>query len=285
MSTESAYSPPRAPAVARDEPPVPWTARVPFLLAFSAATILLIPLEMWLPGGVAATVALVLLLRDPVPAFRRRLGTLLGCVALLAASPIHTDTSTRHFATLGLPFFLAIVGPAVLLARTDPGVIRYRFFPRRIRKLDLLYTAISIPLAWLVIEFYFFHANPELPTHWPLPAVRDAESVRRLFIGINCVGIWDELFFVNTVYAVLRSVFPFRVANAVQAVVYSAVLTDMAFTGIGPVVVYAFAWTQGAMFEKAEGLLWVLVVHLIVDFYLVAAIVGYHYPGSGYAGF
>ena len=115
-----------------------------------------------------------------------------------------------------------------------------------------------------------------------MPAEFDEGEVRRLFLGINMVGIWDELFFVNTVFAVLRSLFSFRVANALQAVVYTAVLYDMAFTGIGPLVILAFAWTQGAMFEKSEGLIWVLIVHLVVDFFLVAAIVGSSYPGVGF---
>jgi len=72
------------------------------------------------------------------------------------------------------------------------------------------------------------------------------------------------------------------VANAAQAVVYTAVLCDMAFTGIGPIVVYGFAWTQGAMFEKADNLLYVLLVHIIVDVFLFAAIVGHHYPGYSF---
>ena len=101
----------------------------------------------------------------------------------------------------------------------------------------------------------------------------------RLFVGINSVGIWDELFFVNVSFAVLRSLFRFRTANAIQAVLYTSVLYDMAFTGIGPFIVYLFAWTQGAMFEESENLLFVLVVHLIVDAFLISAIVGFHYPG------
>ena len=35
------------------------------------------------------------------------------------------------------------------------------------------------------------------------------------------------------------------------------------------------------MFEKSESLLWVLIVHLIVDFFLVAAIVQSYYPSYG----
>ena len=65
-----------------------------------------------------------------------------------------------------------------------------------------------------------------------------------------------------------------------QAVLYTAVLFDMAFTGLGIFIVFFFAWTQGNMFEKSESLLWVLIVHLIVDFFLVAFIVQTHYPES-----
>jgi hypothetical protein len=62
-------------------------------------------------------------------------------------------------------------------------------------------------------------------------------------------------------------------------VIYTSVLTDMAFTGIGPVLIYIFALTQGSMFEESENLLYVLAVHLIVDFFLYHAILQGHYPG------
>ena len=66
-------------------------------------------------------------------------------------------------------------------------------------------------------------------------------------------------------------------ANAAQAVVYTSVLYDMAFTGAGPVIVYLFALTQGSMYDGSRSLLWVLLVHLIVDFFLVAAILHHYY--------
>jgi hypothetical protein len=249
------------------------------LLLLSAATVLLIPLRLPLSGAVVFAAALFAILRDPEPAARRRLGVLAGCVAVLAVAPIHTDTSNLHFVTLGLPFLAVTLGPALVLGRTDPGVIRYRLWPRKFRWLDVFYVAVSIPLAWLAFEFYFKVASPEVPTHWVLPAQPDAEANWRLFIGINCVGIWDELFFVNTVFAVLRSLFPYRIANLGQAVVYTSVLTRMAFTGIGPFLIFPFALTQGAMFEESDNLLYVLLVHLIVDFFLVAGIF-HHYYGT-----
>lgn len=254
--------------------------RCVMLGGFAAAAVLLMVLQWHVAGLVAWGAGFLAAWGDEERAVRRRMGVLFGCVALLAACDINTSTEWWNFAQLGVAFGAVIVVPALVLRRTDPGVIRYRFLPRHWRWADVIYTVLSVPLAWLILKGYWM-VNPDLYTHWTLPGELDQGAIRRLFIGINAVGIWDELFFVNTVFGVLRSLFRFRVANAVQAVVYMAVLYDMAFTGIGPVVVYAFAWTQGSMFEKSEGLLWVLVVHLVVDFFLVAAIVQSYYPGVG----
>jgi membrane protease YdiL (CAAX protease family) len=97
-------------------------------------------------------------------------------------------------------------------------------------------------------------------------------------MGINGVGIWDELFFINICFAALRYLFPFRIANPAQAVIYTSVLYDMAFTGWGPVFVAVLALTQGFMYERSKVLIWVLIVHLIVDYFLFQAIVDHYYP-------
>ncbi len=259
------------------------------LATFVAATILLIALPddlpwMALPGVVAFVACGVFIWKDPKAEVKRRMGVLLGCIAILAIPHINTSTETANFLQVGIPFSLVLLVPALILARTDPGIIRYRLLPKKIRGIDVFYTVLSIPLAWAVLQFYWL-VNPNLHFQWTLPEGEAVpEEIQRLFVGINLVGVWDELFFVNTVFAVLRSLFRFRIANAVQAVVYTSVLFDMAFIGIGPLIVYFFAWTQGSMYEQSENLLWVLVVHLIVDYFLVAAIVQGYYPeyGLGY---
>jgi len=248
------------------------------LALLCAATVLLIPLERWGLGGAVWLAGVFSLWRRPPPV-RLRLGLLFAVVAWLAVAPIHTDRSTPHFLSLGMFFALAVLVPAWVLRRHDPTVQEWRLLPRRVQPLDLIYTALSVPLAWLILRGYFFVFSPEVPANWPMPAVFTEEARWRLIAGINAVGIWDELFFVNTVYAVMRSLYPAGVANLAQAVVYTAVLNDMAFTGVGPVVVYIFALTQGAMYERSRCLLYVLIVHLIVDAFLVAAILQYHYPG------
>ena len=247
------------------------------LLCLCAATPLLVTLERFAPGLLVWAAGALLTARSR-PGFRLKLGTLYGVVLLLALAPIDTDRSTGHFLHLGA-YFAAVVFIPTLIMRRKPGVIEWRFWPRRFQWLDVFYVAISIPLAWAVIRGYFFVLSPEVPANWPMPQPFTEEGKWRLFVGINAVGIWDELFFVNTVYGLMRACFPAGRANLAQAVVYTSVLTDMAFTGVGPIVVYIFALTQGAMYERSRCLLYVLIVHLIVDAFLVAAILQYHYPG------
>ena len=247
-----------------------------------AAAVLWIAHERWL-WGLPFALAFALTLRREPPRRRRRFLALGASVAILSAAPIHTGLEPLHFLSLGLPFAAAIALPAWLLRhdRDDAGepVITYALRPRALDRVDLLYTALSIPLAWAGVQLYFRVLAPEVPFHWPLPPEPNSGSLLRLFVGINGVGIWDELFFVNVGYAVLRSLYPARWANPLQSVLYTTVLFDMAFRGAGWPLVTVFALTQGAMYERSRALLWVLVAHLVVDYFLFQAIVEAYYPG------
>jgi hypothetical protein len=249
------------------------------LIAFCGATILLIPLAWLVPGIILWGISAYCTARQGDARLRLRLGVLLGCIALLAFAPIHTALDTSHIVTLALFFAAVIAGPVIVMHHLAPGELPWRFWPVRFSRRDILYVLISVPLAWGVIYVYFFHLSPGLAENWQLPEAYESNAVRRLVAGINCVGIWDELFFINIVYALLRGVFPARIANPAQAVVYTSVLYDMAFTGHGAWIVYGFALTQGVMYEKSRVLLYVLLVHVIVDVFLVLAILQWHYPG------
>ncbi|HQW28567.1 MAG: hypothetical protein KA152_10220 [Verrucomicrobiales bacterium] len=265
--------------------------RILMLVSFALATILLIPAGQWVVGLPFVVAATWLIATDEEPKLRRRMVILLGCVLILGLCDINPGLSNENFLKLGIPFTLVIVLPSLIQHFGDrgvgrgPGIIRYRFWPVHWRKHDIIYTVLSIPLAWIILKSYEWgnrtFLNDELFRHWLLPAEPDPAIIKRLFAGINLVGIWDELFFVNTAFALLRSLFNFRVANTMQAILYTAVLYDMAFTGCGIFIVFFFAWTQGSMFEKSESLLWVLLVHLIVDYFLVAFIVQAYYPDYG----
>jgi len=251
------------------------------LIAFAASAVLLIPLEAFVPGLVVWLLALALAWRTGDSLVRRNFGILLGCVLVLGFAPIHTDLAPLHFVTLGIPFLAVVLVPYLILKWKAPGDVDLGFWPRKFSLRDTIYVIISVPLSWGIIWLYFFHLTPEMPTHWAMPAQWDDSAVRRLFIGINCVGIWDEFFFINTCYVLLRPMYPAWMTNLGQAVVYTSVLYHMAFTGAGTVIVYIFALTQGAMYERSRILLWVLIVHLIVDLFLVLAILEHYYPGIG----
>ncbi len=247
------------------------------LLSLLAAAVLWIALDAWVWG--APFVLTFIWASTKESTYRRkRYLALAAPLLLLALTPITTDTSPRGFALLGASFTLSLLLPIFILWRERPRPITFAFWPERLEPLDIFYTLLAAPLAWGAFALYFGVLSPQEPFNWALPPVPDNAELLRLFIGINLVGIWDELFFINVGYAVLRQLFGPRTANLAQAVVYTTVLWTMAFRGVGPVFVYLFALTQGVMYERSKVLLWVLVAHLIVDYFLFQAIVTAYYP-------
>jgi hypothetical protein len=252
-------------------------AKAVALLLWCAAIPLLITFEQHLVGAVVLVSSSFATWGSQDRLFQRRFGILIGAVALLGVAPISPSTETSRAVVLGGFFVAALVLPTVLLAK-DQGAIVYQWLPKHWSWLELIYVLVSIPLAWGGLWLYF-GLSPHVPFNWALPAQPNEVELFKLFMGINAVGIWDELFFINIAFALLRSLYPFMVANFAQTVLYVCVLVDMAFAGWGVVFVAALALTQGIMFERSKVLLYVLVVHLIVDYFLFQAIVEAHYPG------
>jgi hypothetical protein len=255
------------------------------LLCLLLAGVLLIPLDNALFGipvfvritvGILSALAFIFFLTREAPERRLRYLALASALLILILAPISTSLESLHIAVLTSCFAAVLVVPALILRKT--GVITFHFWPKHLDWVDVGYTLLSIPLAWGAFELYFKVLSPEVPFNWKLGAEPSNTELFTLFMGINAVGIWDELFFVNTSFAILRSLFPFRTANFAQAVIYMIVLYDMAFTGWGPVFVYILALTQGFMFKRSKVLLWVLIVHLIVDYFLFQGIVSSYYP-------
>lgn len=263
-------------------------SKVP-MIALLVVVVSLIPLDAWflgipvvlrmLVGGVAAVV-FCWSVRQESAKHQQRFFALAIPIAILVFAPIHTDLGLQHIAILGAAFVSVLVIPSLMLR--GQGIITFKFFPdglQRIDKVDVFYTLVSIFLAWGAFELYFGVLSPHVPFNWYLPEGEpDTSEVFKLFMGINAVGIWDELFFVNICFAVIRSMYSFRFSNLAQSVIYTTVLCDMAFTGWGPVFVGFLAITQGVMYERSKLLIWVLIVHLIVDYFLFQAIVATYYP-------
>ncbi|GAA1925531.1 hypothetical protein GCM10009775_17230 [Microbacterium aoyamense] len=130
-------------------------------------------------------------------------------------------------------------------------------------------------LGWLILPFYFITSGVYL--NWPV--VDTPELIGRLFVGVGAVGIWDELFFICTVFALLRRHFPDWQANILQTVVFVSFLWELGYQAWGPFLTIPFALLQGFIFMKTRSLAYVVTVHLLFDAVVFAVLVHAHNPG------
>ena len=130
-------------------------------------------------------------------------------------------------------------------------------------------------LGWLILPFYFITSG--VYQNWPV--VDTPDLIARLFVGVGAVGIWDELFFICTVFALLRRHFPDLVANLLQAIVFVSFLWELGYREWGPLLTIPFALLQGYIFLRTHSLAYVVTVHLLFDAVVFAVLVHAHNPG------
>lgn len=130
-------------------------------------------------------------------------------------------------------------------------------------------------LGWLILPFYFISSGVYL--NWPV--VDTPDLIARLFVGVGAVGIWDELFFICTVFALLRRHMPDVAANLLQAIVFVSFLWELGYREWGPVLTIPFALLQGLIFLRTQSLAYVVTVHLLFDAVVFAVLVHGHNPG------
>ena len=175
--------------------------------------------------------------------------------------------------------FAVVLGLAVavpyLISRYVYGdrVIRFPWRTgRRWTRTQWLYLIGVIVAGWLILPFYFITSG--VYQNWP--TVTEPDEIARLFVGVNAVGTWDELFFICTVFALLRRHFPTWPANLLQAVVFVSFLWELGYQSWGPLLTIPFALIQGYTFKLTKSLTYVLVVHLIFDAVVFMVIVYAH---------
>lgn len=198
------------------------------------------------------------------------------CVAILAIIPIGTTTEPPQAVYMGLGLAAVVLIPYV--------VTRYVYknnsieFPvlheKAWHKSRIAYLVFAAILAYLLLPIMLRDTGSYVnwaiePGFWNL-----AES----YVGLNVVGIWDELFFITVVLAILQKFFPFRFANPAQAVFFTSFLYTLGFEGWSVLVIYPFALIQGYIFQKTRSLLYILAIHLTIDLVLHLSLVYLHLP-------
>jgi membrane protease YdiL (CAAX protease family) len=180
-----------------------------------------------------------------------------------------------------LRFTLALGGAVVVPYLISRFVFRDRAisFPWRTGKrwgrLHWGWLIAVLALGWLILPFYFITSG--VYQNWPV--VDSPELIARLFVGVGAVGIWDELFFICTVFALLRRHFPNALANVLQAIVFVSFLWELGYREWGPMLTIPFALLQGFIFLRTHSLAYVVTVHLLFDAVVFAVLVHAHNPG------
>lgn len=145
---------------------------------------------------------------------------------------------------------------------------------RRWTRPQVVYLGVVVLAGYLILPFYFIGSGAYL--NWP--AVHSAEEIARLFVGVNAVGIWDELFFICTVFALLRRHFPLWTANMLQATIFVSFLWELGYREWGPLLTIPFALVQGWIFSWSKSLTYVVTVHLLFDAMVFMVLVHAHNP-------
>lgn len=141
-------------------------------------------------------------------------------------------------------------------------------------KIEWSWLAAVLVLGWLILPVYFIGSGSYL--NWP--AVEEPSEIIRLFFGVGFVGIWDELFFICTIFALLRRHFSFWVANVLQATVFVSFLWELGYRSWGPLLTIPFALMQAWIFEKSRSVWYIITVHLLFDAVVFAVLIYAHHP-------
>ena len=197
-------------------------------------------------------------------------------MSIVSSIPLAADLSDAGIARFAVALSLAVVVPYVLSHRVfGDDVIRFPWRTGRPwTRFQWGYLAVVVAAGYLVLPFYFLSSGAY--QNWP--TVVEPDEIARLFVGVNAVGTWDELFFICTVFALLRRHFPVALANVLQATVFVSFLWELGYRSWGPLLTLPFALVQGWTFSRTKSLTYVLVVHLLFDAIVFMVLVHAHSP-------
>ena len=197
-------------------------------------------------------------------------------VGTVSTISVAADISYANMLLMGVVLALAVVLPYL--------IERFAYRRRTIRfpmktgnrwsTLERSYLVLVVLLAWAILPTYFIGSGAY--QRWP--AIHTPDELARLFVGVNAVGIWDELFFICVVFTLFRQHFPLWQANVLQATIFVSFLWELGYQGWGPLLTIPFALLQGWIFAQVKSLTYVVCVHLLFDLFVFLILVHAHNP-------
>jgi membrane protease YdiL (CAAX protease family) len=246
------------------------------LIAASTPPLLAIPELKWLGWALLglATIPPVMAYKS---AFGRHMLLLIGVLVLLGLVPIDTTITYSHIAVMGTVLALTILVP-YFVARDwfkEKLLITFPFRTgRKWYRKEIGYVIFAGVASYFILPFYLGTTGSYL--NWGVEL--ETSYIVRLFMGTNALGIWDELFFVGICLALLRQHLPFWFANIAQATMWTAFLYELGFRGWGPFAIFFFALSQGLIFRNTKSVLYIITVHLTLDFVLFLVLIHLNHP-------
>ena len=197
-------------------------------------------------------------------------------LCIISTISVAADISYGNMLLMGTVLTLAIAVPYL----AERYALRRRTirFPiksgHRWTRLERWYLPLVLVLGWGILPFYFITSGSY--RNWP--AIHAPDELARLFVGVNFVGIWDEMFFICVVFALLGRHFPVWQANLLQAVIFVSFLWELGYRSWGPLMTFPFAVLQGYIFTRTRSLTYIVCVHLLFDLIVFLVLVHAHNP-------
>ena len=198
----------------------------------------------------------------------------LGLISLIS---VEADISWGNIALMGVVLSGAVIIPYTISrwVYRDTAITFPRRQGRPWTKLEWGWLFLVLFLGWLILPRYFISSG--VYQNWP--AVETPSEILRLFLGVNAVGIWDELFFICTIFALLYRHFSFWTANVLTSIIFVSFLWELGYQAWGPLLTIPFALVQAVIFTRTKSLPYTITVHLLFDLIVFLTIVHAHHPG------
>lgn len=197
-------------------------------------------------------------------------------VAIVSTTSVEADINWDRFFLVGFVLAMAVIVPVAidrLVYRRE--AIRFPWFGgNRWTGFQWSYIVAVPLLGYLILPYYFINSGAY--QNWP--GIFSASEYGRFFVGVNAVGLWDELFFICICFALFRRHFPLWQANLLQAAIFVSFLWELGYQSWGPLLTIPFALLQGYIFVRTKSLTYVVVIHLLFDAVVFLAIVHAHDP-------
>nr|WP_316245923.1 CPBP family glutamic-type intramembrane protease [Arthrobacter echini] len=266
----------RGDAAAEAWKPGSWTTLSPELLPaalVSLAGYLLLVLHQAVLGYGILVVALGIAAAVSMAFFRDLLLIAFG-LTVMSLVPISTDIGLDHMGIMGAAMILAVGVPYTIsrFAYRDHAVSFPLRTGKRWSRTEKWYLPVVVVIGYALLPGYMLGTG--VYTNWP--AASEPAEIARLFVGTNGLGIWDELFFICTVFVLLRRHLPMVQANLLQAVLFTSFLWELGFHAWAPLFIFPFALLQAFIFARTRSLSYIICVHLLFDFVLFLVLIHAH---------